>query len=371
MIYFDHNATSPICPAAREAWLKACENYPANPASPHRLGGRAEAALENARVQAAELLGCSPLDLVWTSGATESNNALFHHAGLAGAGEAWVSAVEHPSVLRPARRWFGERLRTIPVNREGVADLDWIETGLRKARPSLVAVMAANNETGVLQPWRDVLRLCREREVPFACDAAQWVGKQPSRGLGDCDFVSGCAHKFGGPVGVGFMKVPARFRPLLVGGEQERGLRSGTQNVASVLAMVAAWQKRNEQTAGGEAVEREGFRDQFVRLLAARLAEFEVLGGGQARLWNTATVLLPGSCRNRWVVKLDKAGFAVSTGSACASGKAEPSHVLTAMGYPSEAAERMIRFSAGWETAREDWEALAAAVLALAEGGAV
>ena len=366
LIYFDHNATSPLCAAARDAWLTACERFPANPASPHRLGARAETALENARQSAAEFLECSPLDIVWTSGATEANNALFHHIALDASAEVWVSAIEHPSVLEAARRSCHSRLKIIPVTHNGVVDLDWIESNLKRSRPSLIAVMAANNETGVVQPWKEILALCCKYDVPFACDAAQWIGKLPARGLGQCDFVTGCAHKFGGPVGIGFMKVPPQFKPFIVGGGQEDGRRAGTQNVAGTLAMMAAWQLRERQLASGETKQRESWRDAFIADVQRVLPEFEVLGANAPRLWNTVSALMPAmeDCRRRWVVRLDKSGFAVSTGSACASGKEKPSHVVTAMGLSSEG-DRMLRFSSGWETSRDDWHALAAAVISV------
>ena len=368
LIYFDHNATSPLCAVAQQTWLNACQNYPANPASPHRLGGRAEAALENARLQLAEWLGCSPLDLVWTSGATEANNSLFHHCSLDTSGEAWVSAIEHPSALEAARKWFGPRLKLIPVEPSGVVDLTWLSDQLKQKRPSLVAIMAANNETGVLQPWREALHLCRDRETPFACDAAQWIGKMDANGLGECDFVTGCAHKFGGPLGIGFIKVTPAFRPLLIGGEQEHGRRAGTQNLPSILALAAAWELRNRQLAGGETVSRIAWRDRFIERLKSEVTGLEVVGSSASRLWNTVSVLMPPSedCRKRWIVKLDKHGFAVSTGSACASGKAAPSHVLTAMGCDPAEADRMLRFSAGWETTADEWDALCETILKLA-----
>lgn len=365
MRYFDHNATSPVCPAARAAWLAALDRFPANPSSPHRLGARAETALTQARHAAAGWLGCSPFDLVWTSGASEGANAVFHHLARAGAGEVWVSAIEHPSVLAAARRWVGERVRWVPVRSTGVVDLDWLADELRCRRPALVTLMAANNETGVLQPWREALALCRGHGVALACDAAQWVGKLPAAGLGECDFVFGSAHKFGGPPGVGFLKVPRGFYPLLVGGPQEDGRRAGTENVPGVLALVAAWREREQQLAAGEAAPRAGWRDEFIETLRVALPGVTVLGGAVPRLWNTVAVLMPEvpDGRRRWVVQLDKLGFAVSTGSACASGKEQPSHVLQAMGVPPAAAERMLRFSAGWETTATDWAALGRAVV--------
>lgn len=364
MIYFDHNATSPLCAAAREAWLLACERFPANPSSPHRMGSRADAALDEARHTASMRLGCSPLDIIWTSGATEANNALLFHSATDGSGEAWVSAIEHPSTLQAARKWFGNRLRIIPVTPQGDVNLNWLADRFKKSRPALVCIMAANNETGVLQPWREAMQLCREFEIPFACDAAQWIGKLPSVGFGKCDFITGCAHKFGGPVGVGFMKVPAQFRPLLVGGEQEDGRRAGTENLPGVLAMIAAWEAREQYLAEGHDSPRELWREKFIQSLETELSGVQVVGGGTKRLWNTVAALMPASadCRRRWVVKLDKAGIAASTGSACSSGKEKPSHVLTAMGYSSSDADRMLRFSSGWETTEQDWDALAKAI---------
>ena len=366
MIYFDHNATSPLSAAAREAWVEASERFVGNPSSPHRLGARAEKALGEAREQMAGFLGCAALDLVWTSGATESANLVMHHYAetLALDAEIWVSAIEHPCVLESARRHFGWRLKLLPVTPGGVLDFDALRERLAKQRPGLIAVMAANNETGVLQPWRGVRELCAEHGIPFFCDAAQWVGKLPSASLGECDFVSGCGHKFGGPTGVGFLKCSSQgaVRAQMVGGPQEEGRRAGTENVTGVLSMMTALAEREAVLAGDTIIEKEAWRNAF----AASLGDARILGAGEGRLWNTASALLPGDCRARWVVKLDKAGFAVSTGSACASGKEAPSHVLTAMGLVADETDRVVRFSSGWETTADDWQALAKGVAKVA-----
>jgi cysteine desulfurase len=371
MIYFDHNATTPVLPAARQAWLEATEKFIGNPSSPHRVGARADVALTGAREALATFLGCDALDIVWTSGATESNNMAIHHFArtLGPDAEIWVSAIEHPCILEATRHHFSRRHRLIPATRDGVVDLDWIRRSLGTARPGLVAVMAANNETGVLQPWAEILALCRERRIPYFCDAAQWVGKLPARGLGDCDFVSGCAHKFGGPKGVGFLKCPAQghVEPLLRGGKQEEGRRAGTENVASVLSMVAALEQREATLRGAKLADgswrMEAARARFEERILAELPGAEIVGAGQPRLWNTVSALMPqADCHQRWVVKLDKLGFAVSTGSACASGREEPSHVLAALGYPPSATSRVLRFSSGWETTAKEWLELADAL---------
>ena len=360
MIYFDHNATYPVSAAARTAWVEAVERFIGNPSSPHRLGARAEAALAPARERLAARLGCDPAEIVWTGGATEANNAVLHHAALAGADEVWISAVEHPCVLAAARRYFPKAHRLIPVTRGGVVEIAWLTEELKHRRPGLVAVMAANNETGVLQPWREVLALCRERAVPFFCDAAQWVGKLPATGLGGCEYMTGSAHKLGGPQGVGFIKCPLKFHPLLVGGPQEEGRRAGTENVAGVLAMIAALEERGGLLANGAVAQRLAMRKSFEDQLTREIPGVEIVGSTAERLWNTVSVVMPElpDCRQRWVVRLDKLGFAVSTGAACASGKEEPSHVLAAMGFTAAAAARVLRFSSGWETTGSDWSAL-------------
>src|SRR6185436_9834375 len=259
----------------------------------------------------------------------------------------------------------GKGVQKIPVDAHGVVALDWLEEALAGRSVRLVAVMAANNETGVLQPWREVVALCKSRGIPFLCDATQWLGKLPDSGLGDCDFVSGSAHKFGGPRGVGFLKCPSgsAFAPLLSGGKQEEGRRAGTENVAGVLAMLAALDVRESTLARGAQRERLGWREEFEQALTAELPGTSIVGAGAERLWNTVSAMMPETdCRQRWVVKLDKAGFAVSTGSACASGREEPSHVLAAMGYSSAETGRVLRLSSGWETTEQEWPLLAEAL---------
>ncbi len=361
MIYFDHNATHPVSATARAAWADAAERFIGNPSSPHRLGARAEATLTQAREKLAGWFGCDPREIVWTSSATEAANAVLHHAALAGAGEVWFSAIEHPCVIEPVRRYFPKAHRLIPVTRDGVVDLGWLAEELKRNIPGLVAIMAANNETGVLQPWRETLALCRERGVAFFCDAAQWIGKLPAAGLGPCDYMIGSAHKIGGPQGVGFLKCPANFHPLLLGGPQEEGRRAGTENVAGVLAMIAALEEREAALPDGEAARRLALRVNFEQQLARDLPGVKIIGSAADRLWNTVSAVMPelADCRQRWVVKLDKLGLAVSTGSACASGKEETSHVLAAMGL-GHVASRVLRFSSGWETGAGDWDALRA-----------
>jgi cysteine desulfurase len=218
----------------------------------------------------------------------------------------------------------------------------------------------------VLQPWREALQLCREHGAQFFCDAAQWIGKLPANGLGDCDFISGCGHKFGGPKGVGFLKVSdaGNFQGLLLGGHQEEGRRAGTENVASVISMIAALEERKQSFSDTGVQERLRLRNRFELELLRQLPGSEIIGQGIDRLWNTISALMPETdCRQRWVVRLDRLGCAVSTGSACASGREAPSHVLAAMGYTSGQASRALRFSSGWETAESEWQQLLEALV--------
>lgn len=359
-------------PIAKQAWLDAVEEFPGNPSSLHRIGSRADKALEDARLVLADHLGCSPLDIVWTSGATESNNMVWYHVSktIPKDGEVWVSSMEHPCCIESVKRWFGDRIRWIPTYGDGVVDHNWLEEQLVQSKPHLVCVMAANNETGCLQPWEIIQSRCEEKGIHFFCDAAQWVGRLPVKGLGACDWVSACAHKFGGPKGVGFLKCPSkgRLEPLIVGGPQELNRRAGTENVPGILAMVQSLDAREKEINEESINVRLNIQKKFESLIQRDMPDVRVLGPRVKRLWNTTSVIMPDlDCRVRWVVKLDKLGFAVSTGSACASGKEKTSHVLASMGLKKGEASRVLRFSSGWDTDLDSWKALAAAMQEVVE----
>src|SRR6202142_3820694 len=367
MIYFDHNATAPVMREAREAWLNATEHIAGNPSSPHQFGAVASKAMIEAREKLAGFLGCLPNEIIWTSGATEANNMAMHHLAqvLDPKAEVWVSPIEHPCIIESSKQYFDKRFKFIPVTHAGVIDLDWLTVELADVRPGLVSVMAANNETGVIQPWREALAICRQYQVPFFSDSVQWLGKMPAKGLGDCDYLSGAAHKFGGPRGVGFLKVPhkSHMTPLILGGKQEQGRRAGTENVPIILSMLAALEIREKQIARSEHLLRGVWRDNFERQLLRNLPGTVVVGATAPRLWNTVSALMPEGSQLRWLNRLDKAGVAVSTGSACTTRKEEPSHVLAAMGFKAAEAHRGLRLSAGWETAEACWDALLEALV--------
>ena len=260
--YFDCNATAPISSAGKSTWLKAMDRYWYNASGLYRESAQTREALEHAREQVADSLKCEPGQIVFTSGATEANNAIFRwlreqHPDRALA----ISALEHPSVSHPA----SEAL-LISSTPEGVTDLDSLKEMLASEKLALVSIMAANNETGVIQPWERAAKMVQANGGLFHCDAAQWIGKLPASELGQCDFVTGSGHKFGGPQGVGFLKIPETVRKFSTqqGGLQEGGHRAGTENVPAILAMVAAWNDRAaapEMSSAGREIGRASCRE--------------------------------------------------------------------------------------------------------------
>ena len=367
--YFDYNATTPLHRAARAAWLETTDRLWQNPSSLYREAGAARRKLEDCREHIADRIGCGAEDIIFLSGATEANNAVIAHAAAGGFGSIAVSALEHPCVLEPAAHLFPERRTHLPVTPDGVVDLSVLEEILATQRPGMVALMAANNETGVLQPWQDALALCRRHGALFHCDAAQWIGKKPSAGLGACDFLTGSAHKFGGPKGIGFLKVPEGGRPFrsLRGGPQEERRRAGTENVPAVAAMVAAWEAVEADLATLET-SRLAARRVFEERIKTVIPGVHLIAEVSDRLWNTVTLTVPPPANVKWLTRLSAQGFAVSTGSACSRG-AGASEVLVAMGLPHERSGQVLRLSGGWETTAEDWVALAEAFRVVAEAG--
>jgi cysteine desulfurase len=364
MPYFDHNATSPLRDCARAAWLGASAEAWANPSALYTSGARAKLALEGARKRVAAILNCEPGRIVFTGCATESNNAVMRRFAAEGHNaRCAVSAIEHTSVLEPARAIFGERLTLLPVDASGCVDVARAAEIIYAERPAIVSVMAANSETGVLQPWMDIAGICREAGIAFHCDAVQWLGRLP---VGDmarrCDYLTFSAHKLGGPRGVGILVAPAADSQLHAqyGGHQESNRRAGTENVAAIVAAAAALEAACAEVADGRAAQQAVFRAAFeerMEKLGARLAGCEA-----PRLPQTSMLLMPRHANTRWVLRLAKMGFEAGTGSACGSGVNGPSHVLTAMGIEAAQAQRSVRVSACTSTDERDWAALAAAI---------
>ena len=355
MIYFDHNATTPVCQPALTAWMEASREHWYNPASLYREAGLTAHRLEAARERLGELLGCEPERIVFTSGATEANNALF--ASISGVDDCHVSAIEHPSVTEAAEHWRRGRVKTLPVDENGVVQLETLPT-----QSALVSVMAANNESGVLQPWREIADHCNAHGIPFHTDATQWIGKLDSTMLGNCDYITGSGHKFGGPKGVGFLVMPDEDHALhfLRGGPQENRRRAGTVNYPAIESMVTALEWAEAQRDDAATVQST-LRDAFEADISQVIPGTRVVNDHAPRLWNTSLLVMPAHDNRKWLARLSQAGFAISTGSACSSGTEGSSVVLHALGAAPEELKLTLRISSGWETGAGDWAALAEA----------
>jgi len=348
--YLDHNATSPLRPAAFDAMVEALRAG-GNPSSVHRSGRTARGIVDAARRQVATLAGALPTEIVFTSGGTEANNMAI---GGSGRGRVLVSAVEHDSVLRAT-----PHAEIIPVDGEGVVDLAALERLLAASdEPALVSVMFANNETGVLQPIADVARVARRAGALVHCDAVQGAGKAPID-LPDLgvDYLSLSAHKFAGPTGVGALVIRsgAPFGPDRRGGGQESYRRAGTENVAGIAGFGAA------AVAAQDGLAVEVLRDHLEASLLAIAPQARVFGAGARRLGNTTCISMPGVKAETQVMALDLAGVCVSAGAACSSGKVQRSAVLRAMNVQDSEAATAIRISCGWNTESDDIERLIAA----------
>jgi cysteine desulfurase len=359
MHYLDHNATSPLRPEAREAMARALA-VTGNPSSVHACGREARALVEGARRRIAARIGLRAQDLVFTSGATEAN-ALALWGAVQGAAEAgeritrlFVSAIEHSSVLANAtaiaERAPGVRLATLPVTPAGVVDVGALRDALREGKGrALVAVMAANNETGVIQPIDEISKAVREADALLLVDAVQ----KPD--TVDADFVSLSAHKLGGPMGVGALGIRdgVPFAAQMLGGGHERGLRAGTENVAGIAGFGAV-----ADVAPIDAALRDRFE-------AGLPTSSVVFGKDAPRLPGTSNFALPAIAADTALMALDLDGVMVSSGAACSSGKVKRSHVLVAMGVAEEIARSALRVSFGWNSTEADADAALASIARL------
>jgi cysteine desulfurase len=347
-VYMDYNATAPVRQAAVDAMVQAMRTT-GNPSSVHGFGRAARRIVEDARDSVAEMVGTVPAGVVFTSGGSEAN-AL----ALTGFGRRRIiaSAVEHPSVLKAV-----EGIETVPVNSDGLIDLVALEAQLRAAEgPVMVAVMLANNETGVLQPVAEVARIAHAYGALVHCDAVQAAGKLAidMHRLG-VDTLALSAHKLGGPQGVGALVLAAaeaEMIPLIKGGGQERRRRAGTENVPGIAGFAAAGrvaQAEMQDAARRLTVLRDRLEAEALRVAPGTV----VFGAGVNRLPNTSCLGLAGLSAQTAVMAFDLAGVAISAGSACSSGKVAPSHVLAAMGAGALSGSA-VRISLGWDSVEAD-----------------
>lgn len=358
-VYLDHAATTPLRAEVREAMLAVLGDRWGNPSSVHRWGREARAALEDARARFAAVVGASPGEVVFTRGGTEADNlAVLGRARADDARAVAVSAVEHKAVLASAQAFAAEggTVRIVPVDAEGRVDLDALARIVRSDRPAVISVMWANNEVGAVQPVEEIAALCADAGAAFHTDAVQALGKLPVRfDQVPVTLAAFSAHKLGGPRGTGalFVRRGTRLHPLLHGGGQERGLRSGTEDVAGAVGLALAAELAEAERETGMA-RVAALRDRLEAGLCARVPGLRVNAAAAPRLPTISNVSAPGADAEMLLMALDLEGLAVSSGSACSSGAVEPSHVLTAMGLPADVAGPSVRFSLGRETTEAD-----------------
>ena len=352
IIYLDNNATTQLDPAVLEEMLPFLTTYYGNPSSGYGFAAKARKAVDLARERLAALLGCEPAEIVFTSGGTESNNAVINSAlQFEPRGKHVVtSAVEHSAVLGPcqdlAKR--GCDVTFLGVDQHGNLDLGELEAAIRP-ETALVSIMWANNETGVLLPVEKIAEICRQKGVLFHTDAVQATGKIPMR-LRDTpiNFLSLSAHKFHGPKGVGALYVNrrTRFSPLIAGGGQENGRRGGTENVASIVGLGKAAEFAAKYLAEGKCGIRS-IRDRFEKSVLETVSGASLNGAGAPRIPNTSSVSFEGIESPAALLLLDRHRICCSAGSACRTGSQEASHVLRAMNPSGDGARRSLRFSFG------------------------
>jgi cysteine desulfurase len=370
-VYLDWNATTPLRPEAKAAMAHAWE-ISGNPSSVHAEGREARRLVEDARAAIAATVGADAANVVFTSGGTEANSLALTPGLRRGKGERVerlvVSAIEHASVLSGGR-FTPETISTIGVTSDGIVDLARLRIQL-EGPPALVSIMLANNETGAIQPVAEAAEMVHAAGGLLHVDAIQALGKIPfDLASVGADLISLSAHKIGGPKGVGALVLAEGVEglsPLLRGGGQEKGRRAGTEDVAGIAGFGAAAKAAlsgREDDAGRE----QGLRERLEGVLKETPGAV-VFAEGTQRLPNTVLFALPGLRAETAVIGFDLAGIAVSSGSACSSGKVQPSHVVEAMGYGPELARGAVRLSLGWSTTSADIESALEAWRKLADG---
>lgn len=377
--YFDHNATTVLAPEVLEAMLPALRGAYGNPSSVHRFGRAARDQLERARARIAEHLGCLAAELVFVSGGSEANNLALQ--GWAAANRSartprrlLYGATEHPAVLETAEALArsGVPTSTIPVDRDGLVDWAWLEQTCDAHPAGLISLMRVNNETGVIQDLTPAARLARRHGAWLHVDAVQALGKLGLnfKQLG-CDLMSVSAHKIRGPKGIGALVVRAGLDlpGLIHGGGQERGLRGGTENLAAIVGFAAAVDLAAAQLDSWQA-QVSARQQQLIKGLL-QVPGVIVHGHGAARVPNTVQFSLPGYDGEALLMMLDRKGFAVSSGSACASGRGEPSHVLLAMGVEEMLARAAVRVSFGADNTADEVDGLLQVLAELSQSAAV
>jgi cysteine desulfurase len=359
-VYLDHNATTPVLPEILEVMLHYYGADFGNPSSVHRYGRTVRVAIDEARDQVAHLLGAPASAIFFSSGGTEANNAILK--GVAAARQERgrhlvISAIEHPCVFDTCAYLarHGYTITHVPVGADGVIDPEAVRAALTE-QTILVSIMHANNEVGTLQPITEIAQIVRQRGILMHTDAVQSFGKLPLcvETLG-VDFLTFSGHKLYAPKGIGgwYMRPGVSIHPLLHGGHQERGVRSGTENVAGIVALARACAIASRDMAP-EAARQQQLRQRLEQGIMTTIPQTRLQGATAARLPNTVNMAFAHVEGETLLMSLDLHGVGISTGSACSSGSLEPSHVLQAMHVPDEYLHGALRFSLGRSTSAED-----------------
>jgi cysteine desulfurase len=350
MIYLDYNATTPVLPEVLEAMLPYFTEHWGNPSSAYKFGYKLKTALETAREQVAELIGAHPMEVLFTSCATESNNAAIHAALRANPNKRHIltSAVEHSSVLNycMALEKEGYRLTYVPVDREGLLKLSDLENAITD-ETAIVSLMWANNETGVLFPVKEIGEICQSRGVLYHCDAVQAAGKVDINvGSTPINYLALAGHKFHAPKGIGVLYVRRKspVSPFVHGGHQERNVRGGTESVPLIVGMGKAAELARKQLPAYDQKVRP-LRDALEEGILERVPNTELNGHATQRIANTSNIWFHGIESEALLILLDNEGICASSGSACLADSDEPSHVIKAMKPGSDASRQVIRFS--------------------------
>ena len=350
-VYFDNNATTMVAPEVKDAMMPFFGPLYGNPSSMHAFGGEVAKHLDRAREEVAAFLNCSPEEVIFTSCATESDNTAIRGAAECLGPEAKIvtTAVEHPAVLQPVRRLKATGYNTVelPVDGVGQIDLEQLKAELKDAKKAVVSVMWANNETGTVFPIEKVAEICREHGAVIHTDAVQVAGKIPvDVSKVPVDMLSMSGHKFHAPKGIGILYVRkgAKFRPFMLGGHQEAGRRAGTENVPYIVGLAKACELARLGMAD-EAKKLTALRDRLEAGILATCPDVRVNGDRANRLPNTLNVSFEYIEGEAIAYRLSDLGICISTGSACASGSLDPSHVIRAMGVPFTAVHGSVRFS--------------------------
>ena len=369
-IYIDHSATTPVAPEVLEAMLPYFGDKFGNSSSLHSFGLEAKEALEESREKVAALLGAQPEEIIFTSGGTESDNLALKGIGYRskekGKGNHIItSSIEHPAILETCRKLEtqGFDVTYLPVTKEGLVDPGTLESAIRK-ETALISVMHANNEIGTIQPLKEIGKIAAEKDVFFHTDAVQTAGKIPidvnDMGL---DLLSISAHKLYGPKGVGalYVRKGTRLDSIVQGGGHERGLRSGTENVAGIVGLARAADLASQEMAS-EAKRLTGLRDKLARMVLDSVKESWINGTMEKRLPGNLNFGFRYVEGESLLLFLDSMGIAVSTGSACSSKKLEPSHVLLSLGLKAEECHGSLRITMGRSNTEEDVDYVARSI---------